>query len=338
MTDQPTGIGPLQLSPLAQWVALRGPKSPILDVSTPPGLVSRTIVEAGRDLVCVSPHAAVAEALSDQFGSQVEVKAGQITNLPLASHSMGSVVAVNPDLDGAPLEAALDEFARVLDDGGLLVVAPEPAPGTEPWRQTRELRDLQEAVLRRLDHGGLICLSYRMVATLGSVVPGTINLTTTDARDAGAGPGSAGGMVMVASNRPLPPIEESFVAMSPPEVDQWLGDWHRMLRDLRSAEARAENASRKAEERNLLLEELLNAEQRLVEASDDAFTLEGGGSLSRLQEANKRIRLLSDRIAFLEEAANAANSRIVDLQRSTSWRVTEPLRRLGDGVGRHTRR
>jgi SAM-dependent methyltransferase len=338
MSDQPTGIGPLQLSPLAQWVALRGPKSPVLDVSTPPGLVCRTIVEAGRDLVCVSPHSAVAEALSDQFESHVEVKAGQITNLPLASHSIGSVVAVNPDLEGAPVDAALDEFVRVLEDGGLLVVAPEPSPDMEPWRRTRELRDLQEAVLRRLDHGALIGLSHRIVATLGSLVPGTINLTTTEARDAGAGPGSAGGMVMVASNRPLPPMEDSFVAMSPPEVDQWLGDWHRMLRDLRSSEARAEIASRKAEGRNLLLEELLNAEQRLFEASDEAFTVQGGESLPRLQEANQRIRLLNDRIALLEEAVDAANARIQDLQQSTSWRLTEPLRRLGDGVSRHTRR
>lgn len=349
MTDRLAGIATLQLSPLAQWVALHGPESPILDVSTPPGVVCETLTERCRDLVCVSPHQAVAEALADQFGSRVEVKAGRITSLPLASHSMGSVVAVGPDLEGAPLDAALDEFARVLDDGGLLVVAPETRLGTEPWQRAREVRDLQEAVLRRLDYCAAIGLSHWMVASLGKgyLVPGTAGLTTKDAAGTDASGSAAGGTVVVASSRPLPPIDDFFVVLSPHEVDDWIDDWHRILSNLRAAEARAEIASRNTAERDLLLEELLDSEQRLAEAYDseqrlakahEASTLRESELRSKLQEANEQIASLDDRLAMLEKTANAANARIQELLTSSSWRVTEPLRRLSFGHGRPTRR
>lgn len=319
MTDWPLDLAQLQLSPLGQWVALHGPELPVLDVSTPAGIVCRTVIEQGRDAVCVSPRRAVGDVLADQLGNRIEVKTGQLTALPLASASMGSVVAVNPDLDETLLDAAVDEFARVLDDSGLLVVALEVSVGSGSSRRgSRDLGGLQEAVSRRFAHLALTGMSHRVVTTLGqgALVP-----------EASAPESDGAGMtVVVASNRPLPPIEGSFVALGPPQVDQWIREWQRLLADLRDAMARAATAPLGMAERDLVLGELLASEQRLAEAHD-----------SKVQETKKRLREASERIALLKGSTDAAHARIRDLETSTSWRVTAPLRRLKSSVSRDPR-
>ena len=105
---------------LAVDLAIKGLKGPVADVGAGPGTSTRVLRRAYEGpLVMVDPSL----YMLSQAQVNVEAKIGGIfESLPLADSSISSTITMFAFRDAIDFDKGLDEFARVLNDNGRLVI------------------------------------------------------------------------------------------------------------------------------------------------------------------------------------------------------------------------
>lgn len=260
-------------------------------------VVADTLLSAGHRVVAVDPSPAMLETLPGADG--LTAHHSRFEALPLADHSVDAVVMIDAltQLGSDELAPVLSECHRVLREAGVLMAS---APTTEPGADLlgHRLRESWSHVSshRQLDVGGF------------AVLPGTTNSAAPTVVAGRPLTGSVRAVYLAANRRVDPPA--SLVHLAPGVPTALTAGMEELLTEHSTAAKRLADAQSVAHH-------LRDVQQRLVEAEQIA-------SQARELEA-----ALIDSRARIEEL----HGMIDTILRSTSWRLTEPVRRAG-GVAR----
>jgi SAM-dependent methyltransferase len=303
LTDLDTVLTTLAVRNLVESVVpCLAPGSAVLVAGTGLPIVADVLASRGMQVLVVDPSTAVLETIAPLEG--VLTRKGTLDQQPADDHSVDAVVIVDAvaELDRPGAEAAVAEIERVLTPGGVAVLS---ARSTEPIADLlpHQLAARWSSVttMRQLDVGGF------------ALHPGVGGESS-----AGAGVGQVvAGRPMVgcarwlhlAANREVP-AAHPLVHLAPGVPTGLTMGMHELLNE-------QQVASRQVAELQSTLHQLGHVQQRLVEAEQAA------GRARELEAA------LIDSRARVDEL----HGMIDTILRSTSWRVTEPVRRAS-GVAR----
>jgi hypothetical protein len=259
-------------------------------------------------------------------------------------------VCLEPDLAGLDVDAVLYEFARVLDEDGLLIIRTTTA---EPLGRSLRSAVVAATLEKLFAHVTVLRQDDWIVSTLqrdgvADQVP-LAELLGSD-HDLFARRAESADALVLASNVSLA-MEHRQPIATPIEISVWRDTWIDQFEAVNRATARAAAAESKTAERDYLMRELFLAEQSLTQALDVGYRLEAADAeVQRCREQLKRCHeqlrrdqrdkaLMTERlievqsqIPLLIDAVESANGNIRDLKASTSWRVTRPLRRFSDAL------
>jgi hypothetical protein len=332
MGEQAFDPAAVQVLPAARWAASRAGGRPLLDTTSPSGLVARFLGPQGVEVVTVVSSAAVAEALGYDLRGAATVRSGALAELPFPPRSFGAAVCLVRQFTDSPLDRTLSELRRVLDGDGVLVICDRAGRGRGDGPT---MHDLEQAVSRQFKHSAVLNQTDHVVSTVaGDDSDGLfadLSVTTI--------PGHISkGAFVAASDSPEKVSGAPIAFVDPIDLDGLTALWDRALQECVAAQARATEAQRAAEERDRLIRELFLAEQALAEAFDVSRRLEGMAETaseqriqlrsvrSQLEAAKSDAEAAHAEIARLLEANQNAHEQVMALRESTSWRVTKPLR------------
>ncbi|WP_183098440.1 class I SAM-dependent methyltransferase [Nocardioides pelophilus] len=146
------------------------------------------------------------------------------------------------------------------------------------------------------------------------------------------GHGHGLGVLVVGENSPLRlPVEGTDIVPMSPVVNSQLQVFFGGLGHLSWSQAIGSAARREREQ--ILAEEMralqaLQREHRVAREASDRLRVELAGQEARivqLREQRDRLRL---KVGRMSEELDAAQARVIDLESSTSWRITKPLRAI----------
>ena len=337
MTDDLSRLEDLASAPLAiigGWAAelVRGHR--VLNASQALRATTVPLLARAREVVVVAPRTAVVDALPSLLGPAVKGHHAELTRLPFGSGSFEAVTSLDLDPRSYPLEEVLEEFARVLDpEGGLLIIALSSTGGSTGQDGVDEddgaVHGLHRALRERFPYVLPVHYDSRLVATFspngdarGHCSFGAENSSEDLAL------GKPTGVVVVASHQPIEP-QRTFREMTfEPRIPEWLSQVQQLSAIAREQTARARQAEASADDRAMLLRELFRAEQTLarefdlrVRKDDSAYLL----TEDPIEDLHEQLRVLQEQLAD-------ARNHIAALQSTVSWRITGPLR----AVRRHT--
>ena len=297
----------------------------VLDAGCGVGYGIEILASAGAATVSgvdIDP-AALREA-EDRFGeSAATIVEGDLQDLPLDDDSFDVVVcfeAIEHVEDGG---RALAEFRRVLRPDGLLLVS-SPNPDVYPSGNEHHVHEYRPAELAAAvgEHFSHV-RGYRQHAWLASTIepadddaaspPGEWHEPQEIRRTAALEAGGETYGIIAASDKGLPAVADVVVLGSAFEVDWWSEQVANTGNNARQEVA--QSAAREAAATARLRETataLLDANQELAQIPVMKYRMEV------LQEERDRVLEQHDHLSEL----------FAEMQGSTSWRLTAPLRRL----------
>lgn len=268
---------------------------------------------------------ATIEAARAACGDGVELVVGDLAELPFADRAFDLVVCFETIEHLHERERALDELARVLAPGGVLVLSSPNRlqyPAGNPHHvHEYEPRELHDALAQRFDE---VCL-YRQQAWTASAILDDDELAAeglerplamTTAKATARHGGEETYTIALAGDGPLPRMRAHSVLTGALELKRWLAlyDAQQDVVDRQHAQLSGERA--RDDTTRIAHQRLREAEQELGELQQRVIDAE------RAREAALR-------------SAEEAEARVVgaegvyrDLMASASWRITAPLRRL----------
>lgn len=238
----------------------------------------------------------------------------------------------------AEQEAVLDELTRVLAPGGLLVVS-SPNRDTYPEGNPHHVRELIPSELNELLAARFAHVSLqRQHEWIASVVLGDHAFAASDPEEplqvrlgktVGRPPGSEMYVIGVASDDPLPDLEQVGTLTHAAEMRRWLALYAEQQQVLERQAERIEADQVRFGETRELRGRLRDAERELGEQREARW--EGEQRLdelsARLQADAAHIAELEHERALLQQRIDGADRVLQDVFGSPSWRVTAPLRR-----------
>ena len=260
---------------------------------------------------------ALAEAGERTRGLNVELRRGDLLRLPFGDRSFDLVTCFEAIEHVSDPDVALDELHRVLrPDGVLLISTPRRQPSLrENVHHTHEYvpgefeRALGERFANVRAHRQQTCLASTLLDDVAlAVADGATDLGMEVRKLHASRPGGEGYTVAVAGDGPLPELGRMSLLASPRMMREAIADLQRW--EDRAVIAEAEAAASRAELNIALLSQEANVRtlhERL--ARDNA----------ELQAALKEAWLALARERSRSEA----------FARSLSWRITSPLRTVG---------
>lgn len=330
----------IRVLPAARWAASRSGGRPVLDAAEPAGLAARSLVPDGYETVVLADSASCAEALSWELRGSVSVHKGALSQLPFQTASFGAVLCDQEHLARGPLDLTLSELRRVLAADGVLVIIGECERRQGISTAAPALHELELAIGRHFAHSGVVSQTDLLVSTVGGDDDGAA-VESVAAVQAGHTRKEA----FVAASDQADRIQGSrSVFVNAIDVDALTAAWEQAMQASTAARGQAQAARRSLSERDDLIKELFLAEQALAEAFDVRGRLEGlvahaADQQAELARARSELDTLRTQLAathaeaaLLAAAHNQANQQVADLQASTSWRLTGPLRRIIGGV------
>lgn len=331
------------------WASQLAPGRKVLDAGCGVAYGSALLARAGASrVVGIDRAAAVVEAARATAPDGVDLRVGDVTDLPFDDDEFDLVVCfeVIEHLHDQP--KAVAEFARVLGPDGVLVISspnrdvyvpgnPHHTHEYTPDELARELYLHFATVELRRQHNWVtsIVADDRTFAA--------DELAALDLRFAkveGKPPGSETYTVGLASNGPLPAVGAVAVATGDTEVRHWLDLYDEQRGILQRQQANLETLNADLRQIDELREQLLRSEQQLARLPGLETDLHA--VRRELEAAREAAR---EAIEWAEEAARQAReadanahqsalrleraTRVIgEMQASPSWRLTAPLRAL----------
>ena len=298
----------------------------VLDAGCGVGYGIEILASAGAATVSgVDIGPAAVEAAERRIGgSAAAIVEGDLEDLPLDDESFDAVVcfeAIEHVEDGG---RALAELRRVLKPDGLLLVS-SPNPDVYPSGNQHHVHEYRPAGLAAAvgEHFTHV-KGYRQHAWLAS----TIEPDDDDAASPPNGwreaedarrtvPLEAGGetcWIVAASDRELPAVADVVVLGSPFEAGWWSGE--EPGAGSNAGQEAARSAAREAA-----------ATERLREAA--AALLDANQELAQIPVMKHRMEVLREERDRIREQHDHLSELFAEMQGSTSWRLTAPLRRFG---------
>jgi 2-polyprenyl-3-methyl-5-hydroxy-6-metoxy-1,4-benzoquinol methylase len=322
------------------WAAQLAAGVDVLDAGCGTGYGTAILAAAGPGRLLAVDVAEEAIALTEAATEgRAEVARADLRALPFDDDCVDLVVCFEVIEHLENSSQAIDELARVLRPGGVLLISsPNPAeylPGNEFHVHEFTPAELETELRRHFANVRL----HAQSAWLGSLLSGSTEERAALARDGGAqatvrlledhAPSrEATFTIAVASNGDLPSLETLAVLGDPFEVKWWvdrINDANTEAASTRGAELRH---ARALEQRDARLRELSERLQELDRAQAAVIDLRAELDEVRADLADCE-RDLADRTRELEEAKwklDRANLVVADLRSSISWRLTAPLR------------
>lgn len=265
-------------------------------------VAAEALADQGTRVLVLDVSGAVLETIAPH--PSVATKVGELIDIPADDHCLDAVVVLDSPvlLDRSSSDRALDEIRRVLTPSGVVSVsAPSSEPAGDLLRHQLAARWSEVQSYRQLDVGGYALLHSDQPAETAGATPGEVV--------AGRPLTGVVRWVHTAADRAVP-TPRSMVHLSPGVPTGLTAGMHELL-------AEQGTAARRILELEARLEQLGLVQQRLVEA----------------EQAAGRARELEAALVDSRNRVEELHGMIDTILRSTSWRVTEPVRRAS-GVAR----
>ncbi len=294
------------------------------------GAASVTGVDIDKD--------AVDEAV-DRLGDAFAVRQGDLRDLSLPDDAFDVVVCWETIEHMEDGERAIGEFRRVLRPGGLLLISsPNPRvypPGNEHHVHEYPPEELAAAVGEHFSQ----VVGFGQHAWLASAIQssdGPAGAATADApcqvrSTASVAPGDETYGIVVASDVRLPAMSDLVVLGSAFEVSWWSEQVGAVERAAREQLAATEQAARTSLERaENEARDALAEVARLAEAEQAALRRlrDSNAALLEAHQSLAQIPLLQHRMQDMREDHARQSARLQAIERSKSWRLMSPLRRV----------
>lgn len=307
----------------------------VLDCGCGTAYGTAMLARAGAtETVGVDVAPAVIEAARAEAPPDIHLQVGDVTALDFEADHFDLVVCLEVIEHLEERDRALDELVRVLaPEGVLLVSSPNRdvyVPGNPHHVHEYRPEELREALVRHLTNVEL-CRQHDWIvsAVLDDAAMVTDDAeTSVDARFAkvvAVQPGDETYTLAIASDGKLPVMPNELVATGTVELRRWLELWNGQHEVLRRQHQHFENQKDSLDEMHDLRLQLLASESEVA----------------RIAELETDRRLAVAEVARLNERLEEETARVEALHRdldtlagSTSWRMTEPLRKLKRRAGR----
>lgn len=309
------------------WAAQFARGRRVLDAGCGIGYGSNMLAEAGAPRVQgVDISQPVIEAAGQGAAPGVTFTTGDVAALDFEADSFDLVVCFEVIEHVEDSDVVLDELARVLAPGGLLLISSPNrdryVPGNPPHRHEFLPDELRAALERRFERARLLrqhdWLASAILEDRAFAGSGGAPVDGLEVRKlVGHEPGAETYTVGLASDGELPGSLMPLTLTHTMELRQWMERFEaqdRTLREQAEELRRLESLNRERRELQSCLE---NAEKELARIPD-------------LEIAARRAEVLEQRLESLEgvqERLEGVNRALEDVTGSPSWRITAPLRK-----------
>jgi 2-polyprenyl-3-methyl-5-hydroxy-6-metoxy-1,4-benzoquinol methylase len=309
------------------WAAQFAPGRRVLDAGCGIGYGSNMLAEAGAaEVQGVDIAEPVIEAAAQGAGPGVIFTTGDVAALDLDADTFDLVVCFEVIEHVEDTDAVLDELARVLAPGGLLLISSPNrdryVPGNPHHRYEFLPDELKAALERRFERVRLLrqhdWLASAILEDGAFAGFGDAPIEGLDVRKlVGHEPGAETYTLALASDHELPASLMPLTLTHAMELREWMEHFHgqdRILREQAGELRRLQTVDRERRELRLRLEQ---AENDLAGIPD-------------LEIAARRAEGLEQRLESLEgvqQRLEGVNQALEDVMGSPSWRITAPLRK-----------
>jgi SAM-dependent methyltransferase len=318
-----------------RWACALAPGRRTLDAGCGTGYGSAMLAAAGADVVGVDMSGPTVEEAAAGAPRGVLIEQGDVTSLDHADGSFDLVVCFEVIEHVENPGAALDEFARVLSETGVLVVS-SPNRDVYPQGNPHHLREftppeLEDELRERFTHVRL----ERQHTWITSAVLDDDRFRAGEDAELGAlsvrkveadAPGAELYTIALAGGSELPPSAPVLELASRMDLRKWDALWREQDDRLRSqAQVLADHEARDAQrtaEIVTLREQLVSAEGEVAKARELAARIDD------LDELNSELLRHIDDLKLEEDIdeLHAIVERYSTLVESKSWKVTRPMR------------
>jgi SAM-dependent methyltransferase len=309
------------------WAAQFAPGRRVLDAGCGIGYGSNMLAEAGAaEVHGVDIAEPVIEAAAQGAGPGVTFTTGDVAALDLDAESSDLVVCFEVIEHVVDTDAVLDELARVLAPGGLLLISSPNrdryVPGNphhryeflpDELKAELERRFKQVRLLRQHDWLASAILEDGAFAGAGGAPIDGLQVRKL----VGHEPGAETYTLALASDGELPASAMPLTLTHTMELRQWMEHFHAQDRTLREQAEELRRLQTLDRERGDLRLRLEQAEKELARIPD-------------LEIAARRAEALEQRLQSLEgvqQRLEGVNQALEDVKGSPSWRITAPLRK-----------
>jgi len=261
-----------------RWAAQAAHGRMVLDAGCGTGYGSRLLAHAGaRQVIGVDIAGSVLEAVAGQMPDSVHLQAGDVSKLDFEDDSFDLIVCFEVIEHMDDPSAVLDELARVLAPGGLLLVSSPNRdvypPGNPHHLHEFAPNELEAELAARFGQVRLLRQRDYLVSALlsdatsgrgdGAAVEGlALHKLVAEA------PGGETYTIAMASDVELPQLPELGAMTGTLELREWLSVFETQTQAIAEKDSYIAEMTARVEERDRLAQLLRDAEHRLAEVPD----------------------------------------------------------------------
>jgi SAM-dependent methyltransferase len=261
-----------------QWAAQAAKDRRVLDAGCGTGYGCRLLASGGaREVIGVDIATSVLETVAPSMPDSVRLQAGDLRKLEFADDSFQLVICFEVIEHFEDPVLVLDELARVLVPGGLLLVS-SPNRGAYQPGNPHHLHEFTPAELETELSARLA--NVRLLRQRDYILSAVLSDATSGLGDGAAienlalhklvadSPGGEIYTIAMASDGELPDLREQAAMTGTLELAEWLSVFETQSRAIADKDSYIDDLMARVEERDLLAQLLVDAELRLAEVPD----------------------------------------------------------------------
>jgi SAM-dependent methyltransferase len=305
----------------------------VLDAGCGLGYGAAMLQLAGAsEVIAVDVAGEIVEVARQRVPAEVTCETADVADLPYDDDSFDMVVSFEVIEHVDRPDAVLDEFARVLGPGGLLVISSpdrERYVSGNPHHRHEYLRDELRSALQNRFRSVELVPQHVMIASVIDSGASPIDGDQAVLRRLVTPDPNGGTYILAVAGDDIPDLGPSLVALTHfVELRSWLARYDEQADFIRRQATMLDELDAVRAARDQAISLLEGAEQKLIE----------------LPELRESVRFRKDeadllRTELVEMAARLARAErvVTEVTSSLSWRVTTPLRGVKHAVRRRRR-